>query len=306
MQKKILYSLILHILVAVAFLVNFQFSKKPKKVSSQQFVVNIGGNPKEIKKDQPPIPEKITDPTPPKELPEIKKIEEIEAPVKKVEIKQEEKKIEKVERVEKAEPKITKEEVKKEVPKPEEKKPEKIEKKDIKKDEIKKKEVVKPEEKKVNKEEKKEIKKEIKKEEKKEKKQAKPTTQPVKKESQSDVFSQLLGDAKENPSQNVMKVADLSDDDLTIIRGQISRNWNKTPCLNSNGIVNLEISINANCEIINAKIQDIQKYSFSQESLACANSALRAAQQVEKFDLNPQKCKEIGNELIVPSFSTGS
>ena len=144
---------------------------------------------------------------------------------------------------------------------------------------------------------KKEVKKEV----------IKPKPQPVKKESQSDVFSQLLGDAKENPMQEMLQVADLSDDDIAIIRGQISRNWIQTPCIGINGMeLKLEILVNANCEVTSAKIQDVQKRTNSEEGIACANSALRAAQQVEKLDLKLEKCKEINNELIVLNFITGS
>jgi outer membrane biosynthesis protein TonB len=284
MQKRIIHSIILHILIVLVFLFNFQTSKKPKKISSQKLVVNIGGKPKNIKVDQPPIPnpiKEVVQPITPKEVIKEKKVEKVEQPVKKEVTKPEEQIVEKVKQ------KIPKEEIKKDLPKPEEKKVEKVEKK--------------RKEKETEKTDKKVAKKEVKKE------VTKPKPQPVKKESQSDVFSQLLGDVKESPMQEMLQVADLSDDDIAIIRGQISRNWIQTPCIGINGMeLKLEILVNANCEVTSAKIQDMQKRTYSEEGIACANSALRAAQQVEKLDLKLEKCKEINNELIVLNFPTGS
>lgn len=272
---------------------NFQTSKKPKKISSEKLVVNIGGKPKNIKVDQPPIPnpiKEVVQPITPKEVikekkvEKIEKVEKVEQPVKKEVTKPEEQIVEKVKQ------KIPKEEIKKDLPKPEEKKVEKVGKVEKKR-----------KEKETEKTDKKVAKKEVKKE------VTKPKPQPVKKESQSDVFSQLLGDVKESPMQEMLQVADLSDDDIAIIRGQISRNWIQTPCIGINGMeLKLEILVNANCEVTSAKIQDMQKRTYSEEGIACANSALRAAQQVEKLDLKLEKCKEINNELIVLNFTTGS
>lgn len=264
-------------------LLNFQNLKKPKKISSQQFSVKIIGkqkNPNERVVQKPIVKEEKLEPVASRQVNQVDKKEgaiekkSAKAPSKE-EVKAETKKV-----IE-----VTKSKVKKESTKPEVKKvEEKIEKKDSR-----------PEEKKPKKGERSD--------EQKKKPQQKPKVTTEENKAQVDVFAQSLGEISDNATSFTAKIANLVDDDLAIIKNQVSRNWIKSACIGAeNTEIVLEMRINNNCDIIATNI-DMAKYIQSQETLACANSALRAAQQIEKLELKTEKCKEIGSELIVLRFN---
>ena len=142
------------------------------------------------------------------------------------------------------------------------------------------------------------------------KKSAQPTIDKTKKEKkkerikykkQEDVFSKLLDHKTDGVKDVNVKVANLVDDDLAIIKEQISRYWIKTPCPD-NIKVELEIVINSSCDVISRNI-NMQKYTYSPQVMACANSAFRAIQQCEKLNLEVKKCQELNGKAILLSFN---
>ena len=265
MPRYFLYSLFLHISLLLVLLVQFQPFEKTKKVNYRKFSVNIATKRNNDKKTLPVQTEEIKRPLAPQ------KVEKKESPKEnKTEIETTEKQKLKAE---KEKPQKTK-----------------VEKKETKKS-------TQPIINKTKKEKKKEIKKsaqwtKAKKERKKE---------YIKHKKQKDIFSKLIDHKTDNVKDINVKVANLVDDDLAIIKEQISRYWIKTPCPD-NIKVELEIVVNSNCDIIGRNI-NMQKYAYSPQVMACANSAFRATQQCEKLNLEIKKCQELNGKIILLSFN---
>jgi hypothetical protein len=174
---------------------------------------------------------------------------------------------------------------KKIIPKPEPKKKEVVKKEEVIKEKeiLKKKKIEKVEEKKVP------IKKLA------PKKHAQKNAEPKK---DKDIFTKSLQESGNE------KIANLAENEMSSIKKQLAQHWIKTPCIDDM-VVELELVINSNCLILSRKI-DMVKYMHSSRAIACANSALRAAQKFEKLNLPLNKCKEIHGELMLLKFSANN
>ena len=270
MHKGYLLSILFHLTVFLLLVMNVNLLKKTKKISYQKFSIHIGP----IKKDLPKPPQLEKDITKITQIaPEItKKLDTTNiADSKQNEIKEKkdtviEKQNEIKEKVKEIPPKEIKRIEKKEAPKDNaQKNPQKISKKSTPN-----------------------------------KKKSPPSTKKKKVEKQKpkeDIFSKLVGNT---PPVNLnTKSATLDENDLLKIKAQLKKHWNTTPC--SNDTVVVEIMIDANCNIINRSLNN--SYTSSSQLRACAESALKATQKVDKFELDPKSCKKYSQELIVMDFN---
>ncbi len=269
MQKGYLLSILFHLTVFLLLVMNVNLLKKPKKISYQKFSIHIGPIKKELPKT-PPLEKDVTKITP--ETP--KKLDITDTS----DSKQNEKKDIQIEK----QPEI-KEKVK-EIPPKEVKK---IEKKELPKDNAQKKSKKIEKKRPTNK-------KKLPSSTKKEKvKKPKP---------KEDIFSKLVGN---NPPVNLKaKTTTLGENDLLKIKKQLQKHWNQTPCL-SNMIVEVEIIIDANCNIISRSLK--KNYTSSSQLRACAESSLKATQKEDKLELDdPKNCKKHSHELISINFEKSS
>jgi len=266
MHKGYLLSILFHLTVFLLLVMNVNLLKKPKKISYQKFSIHIGP----IKKDLPKTPQLEKDVT--KITPIAPEATKKLDPINIADSKQNENKdkknivIEKQnvikEKMREIPPKEIKKIEKKEVPKDNaQKKPQKIEKKST-----------------TN------------------KKKLPPSTKQKKVKKQKpkeDIFSKLVGNA---PSANLnTKAANLNENDRLKIKEQLQKHWNNTPCL-SDMLVEVEIMIDANCNIINRSLNN--SYTSSSQLRACAESALKSTQKVDKLELDSKICKKHSQELM--------
>ena len=271
MQKGYILSILFHLIVFLLLVVNVNLLKKPKKISYQKFSIHIGPIKKDLPKT-PPLEKEVTKITP--IAPEtIKKLDTTStADAKQTENKDKkdiviEKQKEIKEKVKEIPPKEIKKIEKKEVPKDNtQKKPQKISKKST------------PNKKKLS-----------------------PSTKKKKVEKQKpkeDIFSKLV--ANTPPVNLNTKAATLDENDLLKIKEQLKKHWNTTPC-SSDMLVVVKIMIDANCNVINRSLNN--SYTSSSQLRACAESALKATQKVDKLELDPKSCKKYSQELMVMDFN---
>lgn len=271
MHKGYLLSILFHLTVFLLLVMNVNLLKKTKKISYQKFSIHIGP----IKKDLPKPPQLEKDITKITQIaPEITiKLDPTNiADSKQNEIK--EKKDTVIEKQNEIKEKV------KEIPPKEIKK---IEKKEAPKDNA---------QKNLQK---------ISKKSTPNKKKSPPSTKKKKVEKQKpkeDIFSKLVGNT---PPVNLnTKSATLDENDLLKIQEQLKKHWNTTPCSNDMSVV-VKIMIDANCNIINRSLNN--SYTSSSQLRACAESALKATQKVDKFELDPKSCKKYSQEFMVIDFN---
>lgn len=270
MQKGYILSILFHLIVFLLLVVNVNLLKKLKKISYQKFSIHIGPIKKDLPKT-PPLEKEVTKITP--IAPEtIKKLDTTStADAKQTENKDKkdiviEKQKEIKEKVKEIPPKEIKKIEKKEVPKDNtQKKPQKISKKST------------PNKKKLS-----------------------PSTKKKKVEKQKpkeDIFSKLVGNT---PPVNLnTKEANLNENDYRKIQEQLQKHWNKTPCL-SDMLIEVEIMIDSNCNLINRSLKNT--YPSSSQLRACAESALKATQKVDKLELELKSCKKHSHQLMNIKF----
>ena len=271
MHKGYLLSILFHLTVFLLLVMNVNLLEKPKKISYQKFSIHIGP----IKKDPPKSPQLEKDITKITQIaPEItKKLDTTNiTDSKQNEIKEKkdiviEKQNEIKEKVKEIPPKEIKKIEKKEVPKGNtQKKPQKISKKSTPN-----------------------------------KKKSPPSTKKKKVEKQKpkeDIFSKLVGN--NTPVNLNTKAANLNENDRLKITEQLQKHWNITPCL-SDMPIDVEIMIDSNCNIINRSLK--KNYTSSSQLRACAESALKATQKVDKLELDPKSCKKYSQELMDINFN---
>jgi outer membrane biosynthesis protein TonB len=269
MHKGYILSILFHITVFLLLALNVNLLKNPKKISYQKFSIHIGP----IKKAPPESPqlEKEVTKTTPIAAEIVKKLDKTSA----TNTKQPENKnkkdtvIEKEikEKVKEISPKEIKKITKKEVPKDNtQKKPKKISKKSTSN-----------------------------------KKKLSPPIKKKKIEKQKpkeDIFSKLVGDGTSSTHLNTTE-ANLNENDDRKIREQLQKHWNKTPCL-SNMLIEVEIMMDSNCNLINRSLKN--NYTSSSQLRACAESALKATQKVDKLALELKSCKKHSHQLMNIKF----
>jgi hypothetical protein len=119
-----------------------------------------------------------------------------------------------------------------------------------------------------------------------------------KQEPGEDIFSKLVNDSNPVNLNNTSAVLDENDD--LKIKEQLQRHWNQTPCLD-NMVIEVEIMIDGNCNII---YRSLKNTSISSAQLrACAESALKATQKVDKLELDVKSCKKYNQELMNINFN---
>ena len=114
-----------------------------------------------------------------------------------------------------------------------------------------------------------------------------------------DIFLKLVGDGTSSTHLNIAE-ANLNENDDRKIQEQLQKHWNKIPCL-SNMLIEVEIMIDSNCNLINRSLKN--NYTSSSQLRACAESALKATQKVDKLELDPKSCKKYSQELMVMDFN---
>ena len=289
MSKGYLVSILFHLAVFLLLIININFLKPPKKLTYQKFSIHIGPVKKEPSTNLPKeSPEKkIT-----KGAPEIPQKKEIIEPMNS---KTSEKKITKEapEIKDKKKPEIKKnneikEKVKEPIPK---------EKKKINKKESQKANTQKLQQEKLQQEKKEKITKKNATDTKKlpdltkEKKVAKQ--EPIK-----DIFSNVADNSEPVNLNNTSAVLD--ENDLSKIQEQLKKHWNSTPCLDDMPI-EIEIIIDGNCNIINRTLKNA--YASSAQLRACAESALKSTQKIDKLELESESCKKYNQEIMKINFN---
>ncbi|WP_236870090.1 hypothetical protein [Candidatus Bandiella numerosa] len=285
MSKGYLLSILFHLAVFLLLIININILKPPKKLTYQKFSIHIGPVKKEpstnLPKDSPE--KKIT-----KEIPEIPQKKEIVQPANS---KTPEKKITKEvpEKEDKKKPVIKKNNAIKEIVK----EPPAIEKKKVNK-----KELQKTNTQKLQQEKKQKIPKKDAIDTKKlpdltkEKKVAKQ--EPVK-----DIFSNVADNSEPVNLNNTYAVLD--ENDRLRIQEQLQKHWNSTPCLEGMQ-TEVEIILDGNCNIIHRALKNA--YTSSAQLRACAESALKSTQKIDKIELDEAKsCKKYNQELIKIYFN---
>lgn len=97
------------------------------------------------------------------------------------------------------------------------------------------------------------------------------------------------------------KTPSLNENNYSKIQEQLQKHWNKTPCL-SDMLIEVGIIIDANCNIIHKSLKN--NYSSSLQLKACAESALKAIQKVERLELSFKTCKKYSQELMEITFQS--
>ena len=270
MHKGYLLSILFHLTVFLLLVVNVNLLKKPKKINYQKFSIHIGP----IKKEPPkaPLLEKDVTKITPIAPETIKKLDtRSTADVKQNENKDKkdiviEKQNEIKEKVKEIPPKEIKKVEKKEVPKDNtQKEPQKISEKSTSN-----------------------------------KKKLTPLSKKKKVKKQKpkeDIFSKLIGDGASSHLNT--KEANLNEKDYQKIKEQLQKHWNKTPCLNDI-LIEVEIMIDSNCNLINRSLKN--NYLSSSQLRACAESALKATQKVDKLELELKSCKKHSHQLMNIKF----
>jgi hypothetical protein len=302
MSKGYLVSILFHLAVFLLLIININFLKPPKKLTYQKFSIHIGPVKKEPSTNLPKeSPEKkIT-----KEAPEIPQKKEIIEPMNS---KTPEKKItkeapeipQKKEIIEPMNSKTPKKKITKEAPE--------IKKNNEIKEKVK--EPIPKEKKKINKKESQKANTQKLQQEKKEKITKKNATDTkklpdsaeekkvAKQEPMEDIFSKLVDNSEPVNLNNTSAVLD--ENDRLMIQEQLKKHWNSTPCLDDMPI-EVEIILDGNCNIIYRSLKNA--YASSAQLRACAESALKSTQKIDKIELEDKSCKKYNQQLMKITFN---
>jgi hypothetical protein len=302
MSKGYLVSILFHLAVFLLLIININFLKPPKKLTYQKFSIHIGPAKKEPSANLPKeSPEKkIT-----KEVPEIPQKKEIIEPINS---KTPEKKItkeipeipQKKEIIEPTNSKTPEKKITKEIPE--------IKKNNEIKEKVK--EPILKEKKKINKKESKKANTQKLQQEKKQKIPKKNATDTkklpdsaeekkvAKQEPMEDIFSKLVDNSE--PVNLNSTPAVLDENDRLMIQEQLKKHWNSTPCLDDMPI-EVEIILDGNCNIIYRSLKNA--YPSSAQLRACAESALKSTQKIDKIELEDKSCKKYNQQLMKITFN---